>query len=326
MPYHLRPIILACALALSALACGSPPPLDVPQQRCQGVNCDAEANNTQNNFTPEDINNSQNNTRPDMEISNECEPGAMRCVDDKHAQTCVQDESGTYWDLAQACASGVCKLDQCCANACQPGSKLCTAAGVQTCEQDESGCNSYGPAIPCANGAACDATGQCVQSCKSDCQPGDLQCFPEGSPAYRVCAEFEPGCYKWDSDERQCQSGAICLLGICVPTCSHECTSGEQGSTRCDGTTQKTCKADANGCRKWTSTGTCQPASNKQSCSSATLGRVVPHNSCVQVHYNWANCAADCGWGICNDGLWYCFKGSLSECDPNNTYRHNTCG
>ena len=315
-------LTLITILGLSA--CGSPPPLEIPEPQCQGVNCTPEDNNPSNNQPNNNPNNLNNIPGDDMSIRDECFAGATRCVDAQQSQTCVQDESGTYWALAERCPAGACVGDSCCASSCQPGTKVCTGAGVQTCEMDESGCSAYGPAQACPGGSSCNATGECVSSCQSTCQPGNIQCFPEGSPAYRVCAEFEPGCYKWDSDERQCQGGAACLLGICLPACVHECSSGELGNKRCDGTTQKTCQANAAGCRKWASTGTCQ-VSNKRSCDSATLGRVVPHNSCVQVNYNWANCAAGCGWGICNDGFWYCYKGALSACDANNTYRHNAC-
>ena len=307
-------------LALSA--CGSPPPLDTPEPSCQGVNCAPDPLDPSNNSPNNSSNNSPNNAAGDLDLINDCSPGQTRCVDDAQYQECVQDESGAYWQVAQRCPTARCAQDRCCPMACQVGSKLCTEAGVQTCELGADGCPDYGAAVACPNGGSCTALGQCVAGCESTCQPGQQRCFPEGSPAFQACAEFEPGCFQWDSDERQCPGGGICRSGQCVAACSHECTSAQVGDKRCQGTTQQTCQVNAQGCRVWASTGSCQ-TTTKKSCSSQTLGRVVPHGTCVQVNYNWANCAPDCGWGICNDGLWYCHRSGLSACAQ--VYNHAAC-
>lgn len=60
-----------------------------------------------------------------------------------------------------------------------------------------------------------------------------------------------------------------------------------------------------------------------RSCNSQTLGRSVPHGTCVQVNYQGRTCSR-CGWYTCADGAWMCTEeGSCSEGAKNG---HADCG
>ena len=232
-------------------------------------------------------------------------------MDAQQFRTCIQDESGgTRWTLPSACRRDVCVgAGKCCENPCPPGEKLCTAMGVQTCEMNEEGCFEFSPPMECPNGQVCDATGACVAQCTSSCTLGGRECFPEGTPAYRECVEVEPGCFQLDPNERQCPGGQVCRGdGQCETPCADECP-GQENQTFCDVMTEKRCQRGADGCLDWVNTGNqCNIQPNLAGCQSATLGRFVPHATCVQTAIDntvQATCSsAGCKWAICNDGSW----------------------
>ena len=58
------------------------------------------------------------------------------------------------------------------------------------------------------------------------------------------------------------------------------------------------------------------------SCRSQTLGRTVPHGTCVQVNYHGRTCAR-CGWYSCEDGAWMCTDSS--DC-AGEEHPHVDCG
>lgn len=326
--YKKTPISFILSGFLGFAACGSPPPLDVPDdgQQCQGVNClpDMDGNKTNNTNTQNNQNNTTNNTTTNnTNTKNECIEGQTECVGDDQMRSCRRDESGFYWGTPESCGSGKCANNKCCVNPCQPGEKSCSINGIQTCELQANGCYDYGHPQPCPNNGMCNEAGECVQSCVSDCQKLDIRCFPEGSPAYRDCVEVEPGCYKWNDIEKQCPANTLCKNKTCEIQCTHECTTAQLNRTRCDINVEKRCTADANGCRSWVPTGSSCVIQGQAPCDSLTLGRVVAHGSCVQVNYNWANCAADCGWGLCNNGQWYCQRNGLGACTQQ--FPHNAC-
>ena len=234
-------LLVACAVALLTLsACGNPAPLTGTGE-CEGIpNCTPE-NNTSNNDGGGDDNNVFNNVFNNVENNtqnntpdpgaNTCMVGATECVDATQQRRCFVDEKGTYWDTPTACPSGACQGDACCPDVCQLGEKVCTQAGVQTCEVQPNGCLGLGAPAACPAGQQCNDQGACISSCISDCSTvGQTQCFNEA--ATRTCLSVEPMCNKW-SPVNNCQSGYICEDSACVEECPNPCRFDELFTFRC---------------------------------------------------------------------------------------------
>lgn len=333
---------ILCTSALFWSACVAPPPLVIEEDDCTGPNCDNNpnpnngpnngANNGANNGPNNGPNNAPNNApnnNPNPNNNpvgpvNECTAESSKCVDNSSIQRCERNEAGTTWAPAETCPSGLCVDGLCCPGGCNQGETRCTEAGIQTCTTLNTGCLGFSAPVACPQGESCNESGQCVSTCTNDCVNGEKQCYPEGSPAFRLCVQTSSGCFKWSSTEVQCQSNSICQNDTCVVQCQHECTVAQLGRTRCEANREKICQANANGCRRWAEKGTSCIIQGQAPCNSATLQREVTHGTCVQVNYNWANCAADCGWGLCSDGLWYCQRDGLSSCTTQ--IPHNACG
>lgn len=250
--------------------------------------------------------------------ADECVMGERECVGGSSTRTCVAAEDGSaVWSEAGACDSGVCAGDgECCQMPCTPGEKLCTEAGLQTCEQAPGQCPKMSAPVACPGNQVCDESGACVDQCRSECQLGEKLCFPEGSPAYRECKEVagQPGCNRYEADEKMCDGNALCTQGECKSQCNHGCDRA--GAKRCSSGQEQECRADGMGCRAWANTG-------GRCCNSATLGRDVVQGTCVQVNYASCNMAS-CAWATCSNGTWnYCIN--ASTCPGDAKFGHAAC-
>lgn len=242
-------LVVGVLFALYVGGCGNPPPL-TGDGECEGVpNCspnNVEGNNVRNNVEGNNVlnnvqNNGQNNATNDQpnDQTNECVVGETECVNATQQRRCFVDGEGTYWDDAMTCASGVCQGEACCPDTCQAGEKVCTQAGIQTCEPQPDGCLGLSAPVACPQGQQCTDQGTCVSSCTSDCTtPGDTQCFNES--ATRTCISVEPSCNKW-SPINACQSDYICEDSMCVEECPNSCGFLDTFTPRCISGQQELC-------------------------------------------------------------------------------------
>ncbi len=92
--------------------------------------------------------------------------------------------------------------------------------------------------------------------CHDTCQPAARRCAGD---AVQQCEDLDgDGCVEW-SPPRACDAGATCAAGACRPVaCAvRGCTA--PGARKCEGTGYVTCRADTDGCLRWTAPVPCAP-------------------------------------------------------------------
>jgi hypothetical protein len=279
-----------------------------------------------------------------LTCSNECSPsGSRRCNGDM-VQTCMDyDSDGCFeWGgdtscgAGRTCSGGLCVTS--CYNECTAsGLKRCSGDVAQTCgNYDSDSCLEWGGNIDCsAEGKSC-SWGECVGGtvqCSDDCVSGSKRC----SGIYvQTCGDYDSdSCLEWGGDTA-CGSGLVCSGGVCVSSCTNECTAS--GSKRCSGNIAQTCgDYDSDSCLEWgnnvdcadqgmscswgecvsTCDDTCSPSGAKR-CSgniAQTCGD-YDSDSCVE----WGgdiDCASQgksCSWGAC-------VVSCSDECTPSGSKR-----
>ena len=218
------------------------------------------------------------------------------------------------------CWSGVCEQ-------CEPGTLCCTPEGdfVQYGDQGPEctgtcrACNGSGRCGPAPDGATCQG-GVCNGGSCRDCLAGSTCCDASGyfipyAGGHIGCSGT---CVQCDGFGRcadkawhtTCGGGLWCEDGLCVPTCSDECTSGQR---RCSGGAVQTCgNYDGDACREWGGdefcacgcsggtclTGACTPgATSTTPCGSCGTQLRVCSGTCV-----WASSGSCTGQGTCTPG------------------------
>ena len=188
-----------------------------------------------------------------------CVPQNQACTDECSAsgetvclgdavRTCGQFDSDSCLDLGVPSACGV--GESCSAGTCSPtctdtcpsdGATQCSGDGVSTCsDANNDGCLEWSTPSQCGAGESCSngacSSGACADECSS---AGAPTCAPDGF-GVSLCGQYDGDACLDRSSAIPCPLGFGCQNGLCVATCTDECTSG---AARCgqDGTSLETC-------------------------------------------------------------------------------------
>ena len=180
-----------------------------------------------------------------------CVPNAQACTDEcatageticfgDTVRTCGDFDSDSCLDLGapevcalgQACEAGQC-IDACVDECPAQGATECVGDAVRTCGNlDQDSCLEWSAPSACRDGEACSA-GQCAADCTDECDAaGGAVCSPDGS-GVSLCGSYDSDACLDRSSAIPCPAGTACQNGICVASCTNECTPG---ASRCDGT------------------------------------------------------------------------------------------
>ncbi len=231
----------------------------------------------------------------------ECTTAGARACDGIGYRQCgnVDSDACLEWGTTVACSEGtscsggVCQVD--CFDECSPAGALgCQGNATRRCGNfDVDACLEWGTTEPCAQGTACSG-GVCALTCQDECtRPGAVECHLGGTHS---CANYDDDpCLEW-SDVLPCPAGNSCSNGICLPSCSDECSAGQQ---RCEGTaTYQTCASnfDLDPCLDW---------GPSLACPTAT-----PH--CEESVVNQASCVAQCEDLCSSETAATCYDGTAT--------------
>lgn len=220
----------------------------------------------------------------------ECDGSGFRQCGNYDLDSCLEWGTTTTCPAATTCSGGVCQAT--CFDECTPaGSLSCQGNAWRSCgNHDTDSCLELSTATTCPAGTACN-NGICAQTCTDDCnQAGSVECAGTGT---RHCGNYDSDpCLDWGSIT-PCLPGTTCSAGVCQPSCSDECQSGQH---RCSGAAAiQACGTnfDLDSCWDWGPPVTC--ASSTPNCEESTPGQA----QCVVA------CTDACSLATpvtCNDG------------------------
>ena len=244
------------------------------------------------------------------------------------ADPCLDWGGHVVCESGQKCENGNCVED--CVDECLTlGTRECTAggSGFVVCRNDVDAdtCLEWTQETLCQNGETC-ISGQCSQTCQSECTQGDRECYLSG---YRMCVAHatQPSCWVW-SEVTACGQFEVCnpTSAQCVLNCSDECSqSGALGCTD-DLSGYRECRADwdADPCLEW---GESNPCGAAMVCEVVSVQCVPDCENICSVSGD-LRCTADgLGYEICadyNDDS--CLEwGGYTGCPPDQSCSNGTC-
>ncbi len=178
-----------------------------------------------------------------------CFGDAVRTCGQFDSDACLDLGAPTACSLGEVCSEGACVPF--CQDTCpSEGATECSGNGSRTCgEFDGDSCLEWGPTEVCAAGETCSA-GVCGDECIDECTAiGQASCSVDGG--VRLCGQYDSDSCLDLATALPCPSGFGCENGLCVATCTDECTSG---AARCgaDGSSLETCgQFDGDPCTEW---------------------------------------------------------------------------
>jgi hypothetical protein len=178
-----------------------------------------------------------------------CFGDAVRTCGDFDADSCLDLGPPTACSLGEVCSAGACVPF--CQDTCpSEGATECSGDGVRTCgEFDGDACLEWGPTESCGADETCSA-GSCGGDCIDECTAiGQASCSADGG--VRLCGQYDSDACLDLASALPCPTGFGCANGLCVATCTDECTSG---ASQCgaDGTSLETCgDFDDDPCTEW---------------------------------------------------------------------------
>jgi hypothetical protein len=198
-----------------------------------------------------------------------------------------------------SCKDIIIKENLSCYAACVAQSDSITCAGVQ-CGSKMNNCRNWIDCGGCTGGNLCNSTGQCVPpgDCTDTCASLNWEC---DSVCGETCGSYSGGC----------QTGYTCQSGVCISSCTNECTPA--GATQCSGNATQTCgEYDGDGCTEWSSVTACTGMTD---CVGGNCVTSCGINGCEAAKgETCATCSADCG--PCTIGNGVCDPGETCAQEP----------
>ncbi|MFO0745303.1 MAG: PKD domain-containing protein [Myxococcota bacterium] len=186
-----------------------------------------------------------------------CQGNGVETCGNTDADSCLEWSTAVACGASLTCSNGACTVT--CSDECTIGQKQCSGNGVQTCgNTDADSCTEWGSAIACGQNQACQ-NGACVATCSDECSAGQKQCSGNG---VQTCGNSDAdACTEWGA-AIACGANQACQSGVCVATCSDECTAGQK---QCSGNGVQTCgNTDADACTEWGAAVACGAAQTCQ--------------------------------------------------------------
>ena len=233
---------------------------------------------------------------PEGCCTDDCSEGQTSC-DGAQIRSCgnFDDDPCLDWSESEVCEHGAC-VDDACPAACVDE---CSEAGVGCVDDDTKGtcgdfdadpCLEWGEVVVCEAEREC-AAGVCSSTCTDECSVAGIGCVDIDTRA--TCGNFDDDpCLEWDGAS-VCDAGQECSGGVCVSTCSDECSPAGLGCV--DDSTRGTCgNFDADPCLEWGSVSSCTAGESCAAgvCVADCVDECAPAGS---------GCVSNTQTGVCGD-------------------------
>ncbi len=172
--------------------------------------------------------------------------GDATCYGDA-VRSCGNFDQDSCLDLGPpvACLSGQsCSAGECvafCADECPAaGVTECLGDGVRTCgEFDQDACLEWSAPEACEGSESC-SDGECSEQCADECSSAGVATCSADASGVALCGDYDSDSCLDLASPIPCPGGFSCSGGVCVASCTDECTSGQ---TRCaaDGSGLESC-------------------------------------------------------------------------------------
>lgn len=200
------------------------------------------------------------------QVCETCTQGSTTCTSTGKIRDCVNG----CWSTPDVCAPG----EICTGGSCQPDTGGCTnpcsTEGATMCASGTSeqicvnGC--WSSPQTCGQNRVC-TNNQCTDSSCDSCIAGSMRCDPNTPYKAQECNLWINGCLTWSTYANCGFSGQACEEGVCVDTCTDECTQGQSQCTP-DGTGVQSCAQDGN-CWSWSTPKPCEDSCSNGQCTTS---------------------------------------------------------